>query len=45
MNKKTLPIWSSLAKSIIINGEYEHYKGFRYKVSKLLLENAETIWV
>lgn len=32
MNDKTLPSWSSLAKTIVINGEYEHYKGFRYRV-------------
>jgi hypothetical protein len=32
MKNKNLPTWSPLAKSIVIDGEYEHYKGFRYKV-------------
>ena len=32
MNSEALPPLSLLAKTIIINGLYEHYKGFRYKV-------------
>lgn len=32
MSEKTLSPWSSLAKTIVVNGEYEHYKGFRYRV-------------
>jgi hypothetical protein len=32
MNKKFQSPWSSLAKTIVINGTYEHYKGSRYKV-------------
>ena len=32
MNSKALPPLSPLAKTVIINGLYEHYKGFRYKV-------------
>lgn len=42
MNKRTLPSWSSLAKTIIINGEYEHYKGFRYKVLAIA-RHSETL--
>lgn len=32
MNPKPLPPLSPLAKTVEINGLYEHYKGFRYKV-------------
>jgi hypothetical protein len=42
MNKKTLSPWSPLATSIIINGEYEHYKGFRYKVLAIA-RHSETL--
>lgn len=42
MNKKTLPSWSSLAKTIVINGVYEHYKGFRYKVLTIA-RHSETL--
>jgi hypothetical protein len=42
MNKEILPSWSSLAKTIIINGMYEHYKGFRYKVLAIA-RHSETL--
>ena len=42
MNKKTLPPWSSLAKTIVINAEYEHYKGFLYKVLAIA-RHSETL--
>ena len=42
MNKEILPPWSSLAKTIIINGMYEHYKGFRYKVLAIA-RHSETL--
>jgi hypothetical protein len=42
MNKEILPPWSSLAKTIIINGIYEHYKGFRYKVLAIA-RHSETL--
>ncbi len=32
MDSKALPPLSPLAKTVFINGLYEHYKGFRYKV-------------
>ena len=32
MNPKTPPPLSSLAKTIAVDGLYEHYKGLRYKV-------------
>jgi hypothetical protein len=32
MNQKIPPPLSPLAKTIVINGLYEHYKGLRYKV-------------
>lgn len=32
MNQKTLPSFSVLAQSILVNGVYEHYKGLRYKI-------------
>jgi hypothetical protein len=32
MNPKVPPPLSSLAKTIVIDGLYEHYKGLRYKV-------------
>jgi len=32
MNQKTLPSFSALAQSILVNGVYEHYKGLRYKI-------------
>ncbi|MDP1881007.1 MAG: DUF1653 domain-containing protein [Parachlamydiaceae bacterium] len=37
-----MPPWSSLAKTIIINGMYEHYKGFRYKVLAIA-RHSETL--
>gem|GEM_PF-5629866 len=33
MNSKASPPLSPLAQTIIINGMYEHYKGFRYKIT------------
>lgn len=42
MNKKILPLWSPLAKTIVINGLYEHYKGFRYKVLSIA-RHSETL--
>jgi hypothetical protein len=42
MNKKTLPPWSSLAKTVVIDGEYEHYKGFRYK-ALAIAHHSETL--
>ncbi len=27
-----LPVFSTLAESIVIGGTYEHYKGLRYKI-------------
>lgn len=42
MNKKILPPWSSLAKTILINGMYEHYKGFHYKVLAIA-RHSETL--
>jgi len=42
MNKEILPPWSSLAKTIFINGMYEHYKGFRYKVLAIA-RHSETL--
>ena len=32
MNQKGVPSLSSLAKTIVIHGLYEHYKGFHYRV-------------
>ena len=32
MNPKIPPPMSSLAQSISVGGQYEHYKGLRYKV-------------
>ncbi|MCE2982200.1 MAG: DUF1653 domain-containing protein [Parachlamydia sp.] len=31
MNPKPLPPLSSLANTLVVNGIYEHYKGFRYQ--------------
>lgn len=42
MNPKAPLSWSSLAKNIIINGLYEHYKGFRYKVLAIA-HHSETL--
>lgn len=42
MNTKVLPTWSCLAKTIVINGMYEHYKGFRYKVLSIA-RHSETL--
>jgi hypothetical protein len=32
MKPKTLPPLSSLAKTVVVDGLYQHYKGFEYKV-------------
>ena len=32
MNQETLPSFSALAQSIIVDSLYEHYKGLRYKI-------------
>ena len=37
-----MPPWSSLAKTILINGMYEHYKGFHYKVLAIA-RHSETL--
>ncbi len=42
MNSKALPPLSLLAKTVIINGLYEHYKGFRYKVLAIA-RHSETL--
>lgn len=42
MNPKTPPPLSSLAKSIAVDGLYEHYKGFRYKVLAIA-RHSETL--
>lgn len=41
-NPKTPPPFSSLAKTIVIDGLYEHYKGFRYKVLSIA-RHSETL--
>lgn len=42
MNRETVPPLSSLAKTIVVDGLYEHYKGFRYKVLALA-RHSETL--
>jgi len=42
MHKKTLPPFSSLAKSLVIGGLYEHYKKLPYKVLGLA-RHSETL--
>lgn len=42
MNQKDLPPFSSLAKTLVINGLYEHYKGLPYKVLALA-RHSETL--
>lgn len=42
MNPKIPPPISSLAQSISVGGQYEHYKGFRYKVIGVAL-HTETL--
>lgn len=42
MHKKTLPPWSSLAKTIQINGIYRHYKDLRYRVLAIA-RHSETL--
>lgn len=32
MNQEVLPCFSPRAKSIVVGGFYDHYKGFRYKI-------------
>lgn len=42
MNPKVPPPLSLLAKTVVINGLYEHYKGFRYKVLAIA-RHSETL--
>jgi len=42
MNNKTLPPLSPLAKSLVIGGLYEHYKGLSYKVLEIA-RHSETL--
>lgn len=42
MKTKPLPTFSSLAQSIVIEGLYEHYKGFQYKVIQVA-RHTETL--
>jgi hypothetical protein len=42
MNNKTLPPLSSLAKTLVIGGLYEHYKGLSYKVLEIA-RHSETL--
>ena len=42
MNSKTPPPWSTLAKTVVVGGHYEHYKGFRYKVLSIA-RHSETL--
>lgn len=42
MTKETLPPLSPLAKTLVIGGLYEHYKGFRYKVLEIA-RHSETL--
>ncbi len=42
MNPKKPPPLSSLAKTIVINGLYQHYKGFQYKVLTIA-NHSETL--
>lgn len=49
MNPKVPPPLSPLAKTVVMNGLYEHYKGLHYKVlaiarhSETLEQNARAI--
>jgi hypothetical protein len=42
MNSKVPPPLSPLAKTLVINGLYEHYRGLRYKILSLAL-HSETL--
>jgi hypothetical protein len=42
MNKKALPPLSPMAKSLVIGGLYEHYKGNQYKVLSVA-RHSETL--
>lgn len=42
MNQKIPPPFSFLAKTLVVNGLYEHYKGGRYRVLALA-RHSETL--